>query len=323
MNPLSRIASLLLLAALGLHGGAALAQDYPSKPINVVVPAAAGGGLDRVARLLAERLRSKWGQPVVVTNRAGAAGIIGSEYVAKAPPDGYTLLFAAPGQLVINKILYAKLMFDPDAFVPISLVTTAPNVLVVHPGVAAETVQQLVALAKTNPDKLSYASQGVGTSMHLSPELLKSLTGINIVHVPYKGGAPALTDLIGGQVQIMFTEISGVLPLIRAGKLRALAVGSAKRTAALPNVPAISEIFPGFVTLSWQGMVAPPATPAPIADILSVALAEALKHPDVAKQIAQSSLDPIGSTPAELAAFMREERERWGKVIRATGAKAE
>ena len=204
-----------------------------------------------------------------------------------------------------------------------SLVTTAPNVLVVHPSVEAETVQQLVALAKANPNKLSYASQGVGTTMHLSPELLKSLTGINIVHVPYKGGAPALTDLMGGQVQIMFTEISGVLPWIRAGRLRALAVGSAKRTASLPNVPAISETLPGFVSISWQGMVAPPATPAPIADTLSAAIAEALKDPEMAKQIAQSSLDPIGSTPAELAAFIKEERERWGKVIRATGAKAE
>lgn len=263
------------------------------------------------------------GQPVIVVNRAGAAGIIGSEYVAKAVPDGYTLLFAAPGQLVINKMLYAKLPYDSDAFVPISLVTTAPNVLVVNPSVQAETVQELVSLAKSNPNKLSYASQGIGTSMHLSPELLKSLTGINIVHVPYKGGAPALTDLMSGQVDMMFTEISGVLPWIRAGRLRALAVGSEKRTASLPNVPAISEVLPGFVSLSWQGMVAPPATPASIADTLSAAIAEALKHPDVAKQIAQSSLDPIGSTPSELAAFMKEERERWGKVIRTTGAKAE
>lgn len=317
-----RFWKLWVCAALFL-AAPAYAQDYPSKPINIVVPAAAGGGLDRVARLLAERLRIKWGQPVLVGNRAGAAGIIGSEYVAKAAPDGYTLLFAAPGQLVINKLLYAKLAFDPDAFVPISLVTTAPNVLVVHPGVGAETVQQLIALAKANPNKLSYASQGVGTTMHLSPELLKSHTGIDIVHVPYKGGAPAITDLLGGQVQIMFTEISGVLPLIRAGKVRALAVGSEKRTASLPNVPAMSELIPGFVSKSWQGMVAPAGTAAPIAQTLSAAIAEALKHPDVSRPIAQSSLDPMGSTPAELAAFIREERERWGKVIRATGAKAE
>lgn len=323
MNVVVCFANRLLCAVFLVFAVPAYAQDYPSKPINIVVPAAAGGGLDRVARLLSDRLRAKWGQPVVVVNRAGAAGIIGSEYVAKAVPDGHTLLFAAPGQLVINKMLYAKLSFDPDTFVPISLVTTAPNVLVVHPSVSAQTVQQLVALAKANPNKLAYASQGIGTTMHLSPELLKSLTGIDIVHVPYKGGAPALTDLLGGQVQVMFTEISGVLPLIRAGKLRALAVGSEKRTASLPNVPAMSEVLPGFVSKSWQGMVAPPATPATIAQTLSAATAEALKHPDVAKQIAQSSLDPIGSTPAELAAFMNEERERWGKVIRATGAKAE
>lgn len=301
----------------------ACAQDYPLKTINIVVPAAAGGGLDRVARLLADKFRAKWGQPVVVENRAGAAGIIGSEYVAKAAPDGYTILFAATGQLVINKSLYAKLNFDPDLFVPVSLVTAAPNVLVVHPKVAAETVQQLIAYARANPDKLSYASQGTGTTQHLSPELLKAITGINMVHVPYKGGAPALTDLLGGQVDMMFTEISSLLPHLRAGKLRALGVGSEKRNAALPNVPAMSEIVPGFVSMTWQGMVAPAGTQALIANRLSAATAEALKQPDLAKLIAEASLDSIGSTPEELAQFMRQERERWGRVIRAIGAKAE
>ncbi len=300
----------------------AQAQDYPVKTISIVVPAAAGGGLDRIARLLAESFRAKWGQPVIVENRAGAAGIIGSEYVSRAPADGYTLLFAATGQLVINKSLYTKLNFDPDTFVPISLVTAAPNVLVVNPRVAADSVQQLIAFAKANPDKLSYASQGTGTTQHLSPELLKSITGIGIIHVPYKGGAPALTDLMGGQVDMMFTEISGVLPHIRAGKLKALAVGSNKRNVALPDVPAMNEILPGFVSMSWQGMVAPAGTPASIANRLSAATAEALKQPDFAKHLSNASLESIGSTPEELAAFMRQERERWGKVIRATGARA-
>jgi tripartite-type tricarboxylate transporter receptor subunit TctC len=310
----------LLAAALALpaHG-----QDFPSRQVSITVPAAAGGGLDRVARLIADKLRAKWGQPVVVENRAGAAGIIGSEYVARAAPDGHTLLFAATGQLVINKSLYAKLSFDPDQFVPISLVTAAPNVLVVNPRVPAESVQQLIALAKAQPDKLSYASQGTGTTQHLSPELLKSLAGIAIVHVPYKGGAPALTDLLGGQVDMMFTEISGVLPHIRSGKLRALAVGSEKRASSLPNVPAMSEVIPGFVSMSWQGMVAPAGTSPAIANQVSAAVSEALRQPDVAKRIADSSLDAIGSTPAELAKFMAQERERWGKVIRATGAKAQ
>ncbi|MSQ50325.1 MAG: tripartite tricarboxylate transporter substrate binding protein [Betaproteobacteria bacterium] len=301
----------------------AWAQDYPLKAINIVVPAAAGGGLDRVARLLADKFRAKWGQPVVVENRAGAAGIIGSEFVAKAAPDGYTLLFAATGQLVINKSLYANLNFDPDLFVPVSLVTAAPNVLVVHPKVAAENVQQLIAYARANPDKLSYASQGTGTTQHLSPELLKAITGINMVHVPYKGGAPALTDLLGGQVDMMFTEISSLLPHLRAGKLRALGVGSERRNAALPNVPAMSEIVPGFVSMTWQGMVAPAGTQTAIANRLSAATAEALKQADLAKLIAEASLESIGSTPVELAQFMRQERERWGKVIRAIGAKAD
>ena len=313
-----------LLGAASISGAAGVkAQEYPVKAINIVVPAAAGGGLDRVARLLADRFRAKWGQSVLVESRAGAAGIIGSEYVAKAAPDGYTLLFAATGQLVINKSLYAKLNFDPDQFVPVSLVTAAANVLVVNPKVTAESVKELIAYAKANPDKLSYASQGMGTTQHLSPELLKSIAGIGIVHVPYKGGAPALTDLLGGQVDMMFTEISGVLPHLRSGKLRALAVGSEKRNAALPHVPAMSESIPGFVSISWQGMVAPAGTPASIANRLSAATAEALKQPDVAKLIAEASLDSIGSTPDELAQFMRQERERWGRVIRAIGAKAD
>jgi tripartite-type tricarboxylate transporter receptor subunit TctC len=320
-----RFALAALAAAIHalFFAGTAAAQDYPSKPVTLVVPAAAGGGLDRVARLLADKFRVKWNQPFVVENRAGAAGIIGSEYVAKAPPDGHTLLFAATGQLVINKSLYAKLNFDPDLFVPVSLVTTAPNVLVVNPKVPADSVQQLVTLAKAQPDKLSYASQGTGTTQHLSPELLKSLAGIQIVHVPYKGGAPALTDLLGGQVDMMFTEISGVLPHIRSGKLRALAVGSDKRASSLPNVPAMSEVIPGFVSMSWQGLVAPAGTSNAIANQLSAAVSEALHQPDVAKQISAASLDAIGSTPTELAKFMAQERERWGKVIRATGAKAD
>ena len=318
LKPYTALAAPLFLFLLTAH-----AQDYPTKPISITVPAAAGGGLDRVARLLADKLRAKWNQPVMVENRAGAAGIIGSEYVAKAAPDGHTLLFAATGQLVINKSLYAKLNFDPDQFVPISLVTSAPNVLVVNPKVPAESVQQLIALAKAQPDKLSYASQGTGTTQHLSPELLKSLAGIHIVHVPYKGGAPALTDLLGGQVDMMFTEISGVLPHIRAGKLRALAVGSEKRASSLPTVPTMSEVIPGFVSMSWQGLVAPAGTPAAIANKLSGAVSEALHAPDVAKHISDANLESIGSTPTELAKFMTQERERWGKVIRATGAKAE
>jgi tripartite-type tricarboxylate transporter receptor subunit TctC len=311
----------LLLAALVVAWPArAPAQDYPGKPITIVVPAAAGGGLDRVVRLIAEKLREKWGQPVIVENRAGAGGVIGTEFVAKASPDGHTILFAGTGQLVIDRS--TKPSYDPEAFVPVSLVTTAPNVLVVNPKVAATTVPELVALAKAHPDRLNYASQGIGTTQHLSVEYLKSLAGINIVHVPYGGGAPALVGLLGGQVDLMFTEISGILQNVRAGKLRPLAVGSEKRNALLPDVPAISETFPGFVSMTWQGMVAPPGTPRAIAGKLSAAVADALKQPDVARQLVDSSLDAVGSTPAEMESFMAIERARWRKVMAAIGPAA-
>jgi tripartite-type tricarboxylate transporter receptor subunit TctC len=303
--------------ALVLPSPSAGAETYPSRPVTIVVPAAAGGGLDRVVRLLADKLRAKWDQPIVVENRGGAGGVIGTEYVSKAKPDGYTLLYAGTGQLVIDRT--PKPNYDPRSFVPVSLVTTAPNVLVVNANVNAKTVPELVALAKAN--KLNFASQGIGTTQHLSVEALKAIAGINIQHVPYKGGAPALTDLVGGQVEIMFTEISGVLPHIRSGRLRALAVGSAKRNALLPDVPAMSELYPGFVSMTWQGMIAPAGTPTAIAAQLSAAIAEALRAPDVATQLKKSSLDAVGSPPSAMAQFMDEERERWGKVLRAIAAK--
>ncbi len=316
---LTRSFGALLAVALACSAPAQ-AQDYPTRTITIVVPAAAGGGLDRVVRLIAEKLRAKWGQPVVVENRGGAGGVIGTEFVARAAPDGYTYLFAGTGQLVIDRA--TKVNYDPEAFVPVSLVTTAPNVLVVHPGVAAKSVQELIALAKANPDKLNYASQGIGTTQHLSVEYLKSVAGINIVHVPFGGGAPALVALLGGQVEVMFTEISGVLQNTRTGKLRALAVGSEKRNALMPDVPAMSEVLPDFVSMTWQGMVAPPDTPRAIAAAMSAAVAEAIKQPDVAQQLVGLSLEAIGSTPAEMAAFMTVERERWRKVMRSIGSAA-
>jgi len=309
----------LLLAATALLSGPARALDYPVRTITIVVPAAAGGGLDRVVRLIAERLRAKWGQPVVVENRGGAGGVIGTEFVARAAPDGYTFLFAGTGQLVIDRA--TKVNYDPEAFVPVSLVTTAPNVLVVNSAVRANTVQELIALAKANPDRLNYASQGIGTTQHLSVEYLKSRAGINIVHVPFGGGAPALVALLGGQVEVMFTEISGILQNVRTGKLRPLAVGSEARNALLPEVPAMSEVLPDFISMTWQGMVAPPGTPPVIAEAMSAAIAEAITHPDVARQLAESSLDPIGNTPAEMASFMNVERGRWRKVLRAAAQK--
>jgi tripartite-type tricarboxylate transporter receptor subunit TctC len=313
-----------------LLGAAALAlalpvqaQDYPSKPIKIVVPFAAGGGADIVSRIVAEKLQGKWGQGVIVENRAGAGGNVGSEAVFRAAPDGYTVLLTTQGPLVVNKALYAKLAYEPEAFVPVSLVAAAYGVLVVNPKVAANNVQQLIALAKASPDKLNYASQGTGTTAHLAAELFKSTADIKVVHIPYKGTGPALTDLLGGQVDMMFTEVSAAGPYIRDGKLRALAVGSEKRNPLLPDVASLSETLPGMVVMTWYGMVAPPGTPAAISSKLSTTVAEVLKQPDAAKRLQDLSVVGIANTPAEMATFMKQERERWGKVVRQTGAKAE
>jgi tripartite-type tricarboxylate transporter receptor subunit TctC len=313
----------MLLAAVLAFGVAAYAQDYPGRPIRIVVPNPPGGGNDLAARIVAERFREKWGQPVVVDNRAGASGRIGAEVVAAAAPDGYTLLVTAPASLVINKSLYAKLAYDPDAFVPVSVIVSGPGVLVVHPSVAAASVQQLIAYARANPDKLTYASQGNGTIAHLAGALFQSMTGARIVHVPYKGSGPAVADLLGGQVSMMFSELSPALAHIRAGKLRALAAGGERRNPLLPEVPALTEVLPGFVFSYWIGMVAPAGTPGAIANRLSAEIAEGLKQPDVAKRLADTNLEAVAGTPAEMAAFMKRESERWGDVIRLTGTKGE
>lgn len=301
---------------------AAQAPAYPKQPIKLVVPSPPGATTDALARVVADKLQKKWGQPAVVDNLPGAGGNIGAEAAYKANPDGYTLLFSFPSPLVVNKSLYKKLSYDPDRFEPVSLMAIVPLVLAVNPHVAATSAQQLIAFAKANPNRLNYASQGYGTTGHLAGELFKSLAGVQIVHVPYKGSAPALTDLLGGQVQMMFIELSTVLPNIRAGTLRALAVGSEKRSALLPNVPAMSEVLPGFEASTWFGMVAPPKTPMPIINQLSAAMAAIVHDPDVAKRLAAISADAVGDTPAEMAKFLHDERARWGNVIRETGATA-
>lgn len=316
---------ILLVAALAFAAPAwaQTAQDYPSKPIRIVVPSPAGATTDALARIVADKLQKKWGQPVIVDDRGGAGGNLGGEDAFKAAPDGATLLFSFPSPLAINKSLYTKLSYDPDSFVPVSLTAIVPLVLTVTPQVTAPNVAQLIAFAKANPNRLNYASQGYGTTGHLAGELFKSMAGVDIVHVPYKGSAPALTDLLSGQVQMMFIEVSTVLPSLTAGSLRALAVGSETRNHLLPGVPAMSETLPGFVALTWFGMVAPPRTPAAIVNKLSAAIAEAIRAPDVAKRFADMSADAVGGTPEDMALFLRQERTRWGDVIRATGAKAE
>jgi tripartite-type tricarboxylate transporter receptor subunit TctC len=322
--PVKTIVRLLLTAAIACGVPVcSQAQTYPTRPIKIIVPSPGGATTDSLARIIAAKLQEKWGQPVIVDDRGGAGGNIGGEEASKAAPDGYTLMFSYPAPLAVNKALFTKLAYDPDSFVPISLVAVVPLVLAVNPDVPISDVKQLIAFAKTHPNQLNYASQGYGTTGHLAGELFKSMAGIDIVHVPYKGSTPALTDLLGGQVQMMFIELSTVIGQIKSGKLRALAVGSESRNRFLPDVPAMAEVLPGYQASTWFGMVAPHGTPAAIVSQLSSAVSDAIREPDVARRFADMSANAVGDTPAEMAVFLRQERERWGKVIRASGAKAE
>jgi len=301
----------------------AQAQQYPSKPVRIVAPFAAGGSADLIPRIVGERLSAMWGQPVIVENRPGAGGNIAAEYVYRAEPDGYTLLSSPPSTLIINQYLYANLSYDQSLWVPVSVMVAVPNVLLVNPKVAAKSVQELIAYAKANPDKLNYASQGSGTTSHLTGEMFKTVAGVRIAHIPYKGSAPALTDLLAGQVEMMFDNLGVSMQHVRSGRLRALAVASQHRVASLPDVPAMSEVLPGFESVTWFGVVAPPKTPMPIAERISAAVAEALRSPDARKRLADLSAEPIGNTPAQMAAFMRKDAERWREVIRSAGVKAD
>jgi len=299
------------------------AQEYPSKPVTLVIPFAPGGGTDLVARPTTEKLREKWGQPFVIDNRPGAGGNIGADHVFRAAGDGYTLLFVTPGQMAINKYLYASISYDPEQFSPVSVLTNSPNVLVVHPKLGVGSVKELIAKARANPDKLSFGSSGVGTTTHLAAELLKSMTGTKMVHVPYKGAAAYLADTVSGTLEMSFFLLGTALPQIRAGKLRAIAVGSEKRNAALPDVPTVGETVPGFVSTVWYGVVSAPKTSMAITTKLSAAIAEAIRHPSLNTLFTNRGLDVVGSTPAEMALLVKQENERWGKVVRATGAKVE
>lgn len=299
--------------------------NYPNRPIRIIVPFPPGGAADALPRIVAEKLTAKWGQAVIVENRAGASGSIGAEAVFKAEPDGYTLLSTPPAPLVINPSLYKHLPYDPTQFVPVTVMAAIPSVLLVNPQkVPAKTLPEFVALVRANPDKFNYASQGTTTVSFLTTEMFKAAAGgLKITQVPYKGTGPGLAALLAGEVDIMFDNLGVTVPQIRAGKLRALAVASGKRVAALPDVPAMAEFYPGFLSIAWFCVAAPPKTPMPIAEKLSAAIVEALKSPDVAKRLANLSAEPIASTPAGMAAIMKEDTERWRNAIRAAGVKAE
>jgi len=292
-------------------------EVYPARSIRLVVPVGPGGGTDTMARLIGDELRAKWGHPVIVENRAGGAGgLVGAEYVARSEPDGYTLLIAGPGPLVTDKLLYPKLGFEPSEFVPISLISANPNVLLARAGSPFRSVSELIAFAKANPGKLNYASGGAGTTGHLAMEQLKVQAGIDIQHVPYKGAAAATTGLLGSQVDVMFGEITTVMSHIKAGTLRALAVGTETRAPSLPEVPTMAETLPGFVTTVWFALVAPPKTPPEIANKLSAAMVDILKQANVVAKLKSMNVQPVGSTAGEMSKFVQQEAERWGKIIR-------
>lgn len=311
-----------LTAGVVLASGA-LAQNFPGRPLRFVVPFAAGGGSDHVARSVSPGLTEAFGQPVVVDNRPGAAGMIGADIAAKAPADGHTLLLGSNGPLAINPSLYAKLPYDAARdFAPVSLVTVMPFLLVVHPSLPVKSVKDLIALAKQRSGQLNYASPGSGSTTHLANEYLKSLTGMDITHVPYKGVAPAAIDLIGGQVQMMSGDLSTLLPHVKAGRMRALAVTSARRSSLLPDMPTVAESgVPGYDATGWFGVLAPAGTPGAIVARLNAAIVKGAASAEAKARLAALGGDVATGTPAAFAAHIKTERAKWGKVIRDIGLK--
>lgn len=314
----------ILALALMLGAQSAVAQSYPSRPIRLIAPSSPGSGVDIVARIVGQKLSENLKQQVVIDNRAGAGANLGAEIAAKAAPDGYTLFMGTPAH-AINTSLYRRLNYDiVKDFAPISLVTSGQYVLVVHPSLPARNVKELIALARARPGQLNYASAGNGNATHLAAELFKSLTKLNAVHVPYKGTGPALTDLIGGQVQFMFANLTAGLPHIKSGKLHALAVTGAARSPAAPDIPTMIESgVPGYTVTSWYGVLAPAGTSQEIINRLNSEIARVMRSPDMKGRLAGEGAEPTSSTPAEFAAFIKAEIEKWGKVIRGAGIRIE
>jgi tripartite-type tricarboxylate transporter receptor subunit TctC len=321
MIALIRVAlSALLLAPLA----AVNSQEFPARPIKIIVGFPAGGTADAMPRIVAEKLSARWNQPVIIENRPGAGGNIGAEVLARSAGDGYTLMSSPLGPVAANAYLFRKLGYDPLKFVPISLLGTTISVLAVRNNLPARSVLELAELARTHPTKLTYASQGNGSTSHLTAAMFERMSGAQLVHVPYKGTAPALTDLMGGQVDIFFDNISSSLVQHRAGKLRILAVASLQRMSVLPEIPSMSEAgFPGFFSSSWNVIVGPEGIPPVLTQRISVAVAEALKLPDVVRKYAELGADTVGASPVETAKFIADERARWSKVIIDSGVRAD
>jgi tripartite-type tricarboxylate transporter receptor subunit TctC len=314
----------IAIAALALAGDPGCANEvFPSRPIKMVVPVAAGGAPDVVARLVADKLGPKLGQAVIVEDRPGAGERLGAEFVAKAEPDGYTLLAAPPASLVISPLLFSHLAYDPKGFVPVTVLTSGHLVLVTSPALNITSLADLVARAKANPGKLTYASPGSGTPPHLTGEMLKAAAQIETTHVPYKGLAPALTDLLAGHVDVMFDNLGNSIGYIRSGRLKALGIADDAGIPELPEVPPIEATYPGVHSTSWFGVVAPHGTPPQIAERLSAAIADVLHTPEVVEKLHAMSFVPVGNSPAKMAEFLAEETDRWRAVITAVGIKPE
>ena len=310
-------------AILAASIGSAPAQDFPTRAVRIIVPFPAGGTADIVPRVVGEMLARKWRQPVVIENRTGAGGNIGAEAAFKAEPDGYTLLASPPPPLVINQNLYPHLNFDPAQFVPVVVMVRVPNSLVVTPKFPPRSVAEVIAQARANPGKVTSATQGNGTTSHLTSEMFQMSAGVKLQQVPYRGSAPALADLVAGNVDLMFDNLGVSLALVKGGQLRLLAVATQSRMASLPDVPTLAETLPGFESAAWYAVVAPPRTPPQIVSKLNADINEALRAPEMAAHLAEWSAEAIGGTPQQTAAYMREEVERWNKVIKAAGVKLE
>lgn len=317
--------ALALALALTMAAPVRAQSDYPTKTVTIVVPFPPGGGTDTGARVIAQKLSERWKQPVIVENKPGAAGIVGADYVARAAPDGYTLLMGNIGTQSINPSLYKKLPYKPDtAFAPVTLVAELPLVLLVNPSVPAKTPKELIALAKSKPGELNYSTSGSGGSMHLAAVLFENASGTQMMHVPYKGGGPALQDLIGGHVNVSFATILESSSHVRSGKLRALAVTSEKRSPALPDVPTLAESgLPGFNSASWIGLLAPAKTPQPVVEKIAADVKAVLTDPEVNKRLLEQGATPMAMTPAQFKTLIDTDRERYAKIIKEKNITAE
>ena len=313
--------TMLALLMFALWPVAVFAQSYPTRPIRFIVPFTPGGGNDTIARLIGQKLTAATGQQVIIDNRPGAGGAIGAEAAAKSAADGYTIFLAGVATHGINPNLRKKLSYDPvKDFDAVSLIASAPLLVVVHPSLPIRSVKELIALAKAKPGQINYASNGAGGSSHMAVELFKMTTGTNLVHIPYKGLAPALTELLSGEVQVMFSSAVAMLPQVKSGRLRAIAMTGAKRSPAIPDIPTVAEAgVPGYETGSWYGIVAPAGTPKPAIDRLSKEVVAIVHSPDITKRLSDEAIIPVGSTPEEFATHIRKELARWAKVIKQSG----